>query len=233
MNQDTPTQLVLGVHLQDETNFSNYLVSPENSQLVSSLQNENSPQQFIYIWGASSSGRTHLLQALCHQQAESGNAVLYLPLGERAEFGVELLQGANTLSMVCLDDVDELANVGEWEAALFKLYNEVLETDTRLLVSANVPPQQLSLSLPDLQSRLQSFLVYQMQEPGDEEKSAILRLRAKNRGINIDAAVADYIVQRAERSLASLMDILEKLDRITLEKGRRVTIPLVREIMQW
>ncbi len=233
MNQDTPTQLVLGVHLQDETNFSNYLVSPVNSQLVSSLQNENSPQQFIYIWGASSSGRTHLLQALCHQQAESGNAVLYLPLGERAEFGVELLQGANTLSMVCLDDVDELANVGEWEAALFKLYNEVLETDTRLLVSANVPPQQLSLSLPDLQSRLQSFLVYQMQEPGDEEKSAILRMRAKNRGINIDAAVADYIVQRAERSLASLMDILEKLDRITLEKGRRVTIPLVREIMQW
>ena len=187
MNQDTPTQLVLGVHLQDEANFSNYLASPVNSQLISSLQNENSPQQFIYIWGAGSSGRTHLLQALCHQQAESGNAVLYLPLGERAEFGVELLQGANTLSMVCLDDVDTLANVGEWEAALFNLYNEVLETDTRLLVSANVPPQQLGLTLPDLQSRLQSFLVYQMQEPGDEEKSAILRMRAKNRGINIDA----------------------------------------------
>ena len=233
MNQDAPTQLVLGVHLQDDANFSNYLVSSANSQLISSLQDVNSSQQFIYIWGASSCGRTHLLQALCHQQAEAGNAVLYLPLGDRAEFGVELLQGANTLSMVCLDDVDKLAGAGEWEAALFKLYNEVLETDTRLLVSANLPPQQLSLELPDLQSRLQSFLVYQMQEPVDEEKSEILRLRAVNRGINIEPAVAGYIVQRAERSLASLMEILEKLDRITLEKGRRVTIPLVREIMQW
>lgn len=233
MIQDTPTQLVLGVHLQDEARFSNFLVNAANSQLLENLQVEDSSRQLLYVWGNSASGRTHLLQALCHQQAGLGNAVLYLPLGSREEFGVEILQGANTLSMVCLDDVDELCGDAVWEAALFNLYNEVLESDTRLLITANAPPQQLSLGLPDLQSRLQSCLVYQMLEPGDEEKGEILRLRAVNRGINIEKPVAEYIVQRAERSLSSLMAILDQLDRVTLEKGRRVTIPLVKEIMQW
>ena len=233
MTENTPTQLVLGVHLQDEARFSNFYISSANAQLLEALQNQQSTQQLIYIWGNGSSGRTHLLQALCHQQAELGNAIIYLPLGERENFGVELLQGANTLSMVCLDDVDKLAGSGEWESALFNLYNDVLQTDTRLLITANCPPQQLQLDLPDLQSRLQSCLVYQMQSPSDEEKSAIFRLRAVNRGMNIEESVSDYIVQRAERSLSSLMEILDNLDRVTLEKGRRVTIPLVREIMQW
>jgi DnaA family protein len=233
MNQDTPTQLVLGVHLQDEARFSNFFVNAANTQLLASLQGEDSTRQFIYFWGNSGSGRTHLLQALCHQQAELGNAVLYLPLGEREKFGIEILQGANTLSMVCLDDVDELSGDADWEAALFNLYNELLESDTRLFIAASAPPQSLSLGLPDLQSRLQSCLVYQMLEPGDEGKGEILRLRAANRGINIEKPVAEFIVQRAERSLSSLMAILDKLDRITLEKGRRVTIPLVKEIMQW
>jgi len=233
MNQDTPTQLVLGVHLQDEARFSNFVVTAANSQLLENLQGEDSSRQFIYIWGNPGSGRTHLLQALCHQQAELGNAVLYLPLGEREHFGVELLQGANTLSMVCLDDVDELAGDADWEAALFNLYNEVLESDTRLLIAASVPPKKLAITLPDLQSRLQSCLVYQMQQPADDAKEEILRLRAANRGMNIEKGVAEFIVQRAERSLTGLMAILDQLDRVTLEKGRRVTIPLVKEIMQW
>ena len=69
MNQDTPTQLVLGVHLQDEARFSNFVVTAANSQLLENLQGEDSSRQFIYIWGNPGSGRTHLLQALCHQQA--------------------------------------------------------------------------------------------------------------------------------------------------------------------
>ncbi len=233
MRGANPTQLVLGVSLQDEAKFDNFLRSSANSQIIDPLQSSDSAQQLVYLWGAPGSGRTHLLQALCHQQTEQGNSVLFLPGKERDQYGVEMLQGANTLSMVCIDDVDNLAGDPAWEAELFKTYNAVLETDTRLLVSASCPPQQLSVELPDLQSRLQSFLIFQLQEPDDEEQKDILCFRAEKRGIKLDSAVAEFIVMRSERSMPALMGILEKLDQISLEQGRRVTIPLVKEIMNW
>ena len=42
--------------------------------------------QLIYLWGAKGSGRSHLLQALCHRYAESGASTLYLPLDSRSDF---------------------------------------------------------------------------------------------------------------------------------------------------
>lgn len=233
MTATNPTQLVLGVSLQDEAKLDNYLGFSANSQVIDLLQSTDSVQQLVYLWGNLGSGRTHLLQALCHQQTELGNSVLFLPCEERHQYGIEILQGANTLSMVCIDDVDSLAGDPIWEAELFRTYNEVLETDTRLLVSASCPPQQLAVNLPDLQSRLQSFLVYQLQEPDDEAQKDILCFRARKRGITLDSAVAEFIVMRSERSMPALMNILEKLDQISLEQGRRVTIPLVKEIMNW
>lgn len=228
-----PTQLVLGVALQDEATLDNFLGSPANSQVIELLQSPDSAQQLIYLWGNPGSGRTHLLQALCHHQAEQGSSVLYLPALERELYGQEILQGANTLSMVCIDDVDCLAGDPAWEAELFKTYNDIMGTDTRLLLSGNCPPQQLLFGLADLQSRLQSFLVYQLQDSDEETLKNILCFRAENRGMNLEPSVVEYILLRSERSTQALMDLLEKLDKTSLEQGRRVTIPLVKEIMQW
>ncbi len=237
MIQTPPTQLVLGVQLRDETNFDNFFVTGANRPLVSSLQGQPAVAQFNYIWGAPSSGKTHLVQALCHDRAEQGLAALYLPLGEAVEQSSDLtpdmLQGANSLSMVCMDDVDAIGGDERWERALFNLYNELLDTDTRLVVTANCAPQQLQLSLPDLQSRLQAASVFQLATPDDVEKREILCLRAANRGMEINEQLGDFLVQRSERSLSGLMSVLDELDRATLERRRRLTIPLIKEVMGW
>ena len=173
------------------------------------------------------------MQALCHQQTLLGQAVLYLPMLDRNQFDPLMLQGTNSLSMVCLDDIDAICGDEAWESAVFQLYNTLQETDTHLLVSATCAPQQLAIALPDLRSRLQSGLVYQLASSTDAEKCDILRLRAENRGMFLAEQVAEYIVQRAGRSTTELMDVLEKLDQATLERGRRLTKPLIKEVMGW
>lgn len=233
MTESIPTQLVLGVQLRDEANFENFHISEDNKKVVAALRSSPVAGSCHYLWGALSSGRTHLIQALCHDQAENGLSTLYLPLQEFSSLSPEMLQGANSLSMVCLDDVDAICGNERWERALFNLYNELLDADTQLLITANCAPQQLQLELQDLKSRLQSTVVYQLDTPDDEDKREILCLRAANRGMELSIQLAEFLVQRAERSLDGLIGVLDQLDQATLERGRRLTIPLIKEVMGW
>jgi DnaA family protein len=234
MAQHVPRQLALGVSLDDNARFANYYTSPLNQQLVNTLEGlpTNSADDFVYLWGSESAGRTHLLQALCHGAAAS-SSTMYLPLKENGQYSPEILQGLETLSLICVDDLDCVLGQEDWEQALFNVFNAIKESKACLVVATSAPPQQLQIELPDLQSRLQSGLTYQVHGLDDEGKLAALQLRADNRGMAMPRAVASYILQRGNRSLSALMKILEELDCRSLEEKRKLTVPLVKDVMGW
>lgn len=233
MTPPLKNQLALGVGLDDNATFANFLVAPRNAQAVACLADEEQSQRLVSIWGFGASGLTHLLQAACQQQAQAQRSALYLPLAEYAELHPDILQGANTLSLVCIDDVQCIAGNAEWESALFTAFNAIRESSTQLIVAAHSAPAALPIALADLQSRLQSCLVFQISELNDAEKLLALQLRARNRGIELSDSVGDFILQRAERNLATLMQILDQLDESSLTQQRKLTIPLVKSTLGW
>ena len=226
-------QLTLGVKLRDEAKLENFFVSAANAVCVQSLLDPANRSHLTYLWGPPACGRSHLLQALCSRLADSDEAAMYLPLRENAVLDPAILEGSCSLALVCLDDVDSICGNSAWEAALFSLYNTLLESDTRLLVTADSTPQQLDLQLADLRSRLQSGAVFQLSVLDDGDKCSLLTLRAANRGMQLPQAVAEYIVKRSERDPYSLMAVLDILDNATLQRGRQLTIPFVREVLKW
>ena len=96
-----------------------------------------------------------------------------------------------------------------------------------------MPAQQLPIVLPDLLSRLQSGLLYQLVELDDEDKLLALQLRAKKRGLDLPDSVGEFILLRAERNLSTLMQILDELDHRSLQQQRKLTVPLVKETLGW
>ena len=80
---------------------------------------------------------------------------------------------------------------------------------------------------------LQSGLLFQLFELSDEDKLAALQLRARQRGFDLPVAVGEFILLRAERELSALMQILEELDRSSLQQQRKLTIPLVKSTLGW
>lgn len=233
-HKSKPTQLLLGISLDDDATFENFLIAPANQQLVDYLRASadiRASEQFIYLWGATSSGRTHLLQSMCHEVTTARHSSIYLPLKELANFVPAILQGANTLSLVCLDDVNCVAGDAAWETALFNAFNEIQASSSQLIISSNCAPQDLQIKLPDLASRLQSGLTFQIVELNDTDKRIALQLRAGNRGMELGNAVADYIIARTERSLAALMQILDRLDESSIKEQRKLTIPFVKSTL--
>lgn len=229
-------QLPLGLQLRDDATFINFLVG-DNQQAVAAILNllqaplNNLAENFVYVWGAFSSGRSHLLQASCHMAYELGYSGFYLPLQEYCTEPTEVLQGLEHVQLVCIDDIHCIAGDVEWEEQLFHFFNRIRALGHRLLITADQPPAQLPIKLPDLKSRLAWGIVYNLQPLQDEHKIAALQLRAHARGLELDLAVARFLLRRCPRDLGKLFMLLEQLDHASMAEQRRLTIPFVKDVL--
>lgn len=221
-------QLPLNIGLRDSATFSNFLPAA-NAAASHALQQAEEP--FIYLWGASGSGKSHLLQAACHAVTEAGQPAIYIPLGEPG-MAPAMLEGMEQMELVCLDDVDAVVADEEWEQALFHLYNRLRDSGHRLVTAGSSAPASLGVKLPDLVSRLGWGPVFQLQGLSDEEKGEALQQRAANRGMQLPPEVAAYLLQRAPRDTHALFALLDRLDELSLAAQRKLTIPFVRELIR-
>ncbi len=220
-------QLPLGVQLRDSASFASFYPG-QNQHLLGALK--ESRETSVYFWGAAGTGKSHLLQALCHEKAEEDWRVAYLPLAEPGLMPA-MLEDMDQFDLVCVDDVQHVVGKEDWEVALFHLYNRIQAQAARLVISADQAPSSLALGLPDLASRLSWGLVFQLQELADEDKQAALQLRAQARGLALSDDVAAYLLRRAPRNMKSLFALLDKLDEASLAAQRKLTIPFVREFV--
>ncbi len=225
-------QLALSLRLRDSARFSNFVVG-SNQELVGQLQQlaTVTTSDQVLCWGVAGTGKTHLLQAVCHQVSKQNHAAAYLALDEAAEFPPELLESWENYRLVCLDNIQAIAGQPDWEEAVFHLYNRLHDRQHSLVVSASFAPAQLPLALPDLRSRLGAGLIYQLQTLNDEHSLEALQLRASLRGFDLPEETGRYLLKHMPRDLPALMALLEQLDIASLAAQRRLTIPFTKTVL--
>lgn len=230
-------QLSLNLRLKDASSFGNFLPGPNREALdrlraavVAAATRDKVSEPMMYLWGATGSGKTHLLQAACRLAQELGIAPVYVPLAEVVSLTPSLLEGVEATPLVCLDDVERASGRAEWESALFSLVERMRGTGGMLAIAASAPPDRLGLRLPDLVSRLAWGMTYALQPLDDAQKLEAVRLRAQHRGFEMPEDVARYILSRYPRDLPSLFGLLDRIDQASLVQQRRVTIPFLRRL---
>lgn len=223
-------QLPLKVQLDDSARLDNF-ISLDNQQLLDKLcsLNKNSGE-FIYIWGAKETGKTHLAQALCQHLNQHKQLSAYLPFDNK-ELSPEILEGMAVMDLVCIDNLQAAIEEPSWQLALFNLYNGLKNDNKSLVIFGDTPPNQLTIELADLLSRLNAMEVYKLASLSEEQKFQIFCSRASQRGLDISTEVAKYIFSRQSRSMVDLIQLLEKLDQSSIALKRKITIPLVKQIL--
>lgn len=223
-------QLTLPVQLSDQAVFDSFYASG-NGSLLTHLKSlaRSGDERLIWLWGGPGSGKTHLLQAACAEASRHGRRAAYLPLKENLEAG--MLAGLEEFSLICLDDVQRVAGLAEWESCLFRLLNEVAESGGSLLVSADWPAAKIVFELPDLQSRLSWGPVYRVDPVSGEDLHKAMALRAKHRGLQLPEETSRFLLRRFPRDMRSVYRLLDTLDLASLRAQRRLTVPFVREVL--
>lgn len=241
-------QIALDLRLRDASSFENFHTGA-NAEAVSAalrIARGDEPGGGLFLFGPGGSGKTHLLEAACRAcardgdgqdaqmprrpgMAGSGRRVAFVPLKEFRALDPACLDALESAALVCLDDIDAIAGEAAWERALFALYERMPAAKRGLIVTAQVPPGQLSLGLADLRTRLATLLCYELTALTDAEKVMALQSRARNRGLDLDEDAARYLITRFPRDTHFLFGALDRLDEAALAAKRRITIPFIRE----
>ncbi len=101
-----------------------------------------------------------------------------------------------------------------------------------MLFAATAPPAEIGIDLPDLVSRLSMCTQYALRPLDDAGRRAMLRVLAGRLGLRLDDEVLDWWFARQPRDPASLVALLQRADRASLAAQRRITIPLLRELLR-
>ena len=76
-------------------------------------------------------------------------------------------------------------------------------------------------------------MVYEFDDPDDEFKIGTLQLRGHNRGLEITADVAKYVVRQVNGDMEQMFEVLQQLDNASLSAQRKLTRPFVKAVMDW
>ncbi|RUR13965.1 DnaA regulatory inactivator Hda [Legionella sp. km772] len=225
-------QLALAIQLNDEATLDNFNWQNNEllkQQLVDILQFKS--EKILYLWGTTGCGKSHILQGCC-QAVNSDQSAIYLPLSLLKEWGSDSLEGLEEQTLICIDDIDAIATDKIWEEALFHLYNKIKDNENSLLIiSGNQPPSSSPIQLADLRSRLAWGLVWQLHELSDEEKIQTLKLVAHQRGFDLSLSVLQFLIKRCSRNMHDLHQMLDLLDKASLQAHRKITIPFIKDIL--
>ena len=225
-------QLPLGLALRDSARFNSFFAG-QNLEAVQGLQQSATGQSepFVYVAGAEGMGKTHLLQAACHDAVQSGRTTSYLPLQELLAYSPAVLDGLEQLDLVCLDDVSAIAGHDEWEQGLFNLFNRVRQSGGTLLIAGATRPDRAGFLLPDLVSRLGWGVTYVLKPLADDDAITALGFRARLRGLELPDETAQYLLRRFPRDLPTLFALFDTLDTASLIEQRRLTVPFVKSVL--
>lgn len=178
----------------------------------------NWPSPVVILAGPVGSGKTHLAAIW---QARSGATAIHPVEGAGAE-------EAAAAGPVLFEDVDRK---GFDDRSLFHVVNNIRQNGHTLLMTTRLWPMSWPVELPDLRSRLKAATVVEIGEPDDELLSQVIVKLFADRQLFVDDRLVAYIVARMERSLDAAQRLVERLDRLALSRGSRISRALAQEVL--
>jgi chromosomal replication initiation ATPase DnaA len=195
------------------------VVTPANAEAVSMIDRwPDWPSAVVVLAGPAGSGKSHLASIW----REWSKATIILP-GKPG--------GAADASATGPVLVDGIGDGPFDEAGLFHLINAVRASGTHLLLTSRRFPLAWGASLPDLVSRLRAATTVEVHEPDDALLEGVIAKLFADRQVEVEPHVVSYLARRIERSVATAIDVVDRLDRAALEEKSRITRALAARIV--
>jgi len=217
---DQPRQLPLDLSHSEGRTRDHLVVSEANAAAVALIDRwPDWPSPLVVLAGPAGSGKSH--HGAIWREMSGAITV------DRRDIETSVA-AAEAGASFFVDDAD---GGGLDETGLFHAANAVRAAGSHLLVTARRFPSAWGVALPDLASRLKAAATVEIREPDDLLLAGVIAKLFADRQVEVEPHVVQFLVRRIERSLATAIRVVEKLDRAALEQQTRITRGLASEIV--
>ena len=195
--------------------IDDFFVSTSNKKAYNFILNKKIDNKKILLIGPNKSGKTHLGKIW----QKNNNAVSY-------ENNFEII--LNYKKNIFIDDFFKNIN----EEQIFHLINHCSINKLTILLTSNKEVFEHNFLLKDLVSRLKTFNLLRINLPDDDLIiNLIIKLLHDKQIIIKNKEIFHYILKRIERSYEDTFLLIENIDKLSLEKKRELTIPLIKKLL--
>ena len=193
--------------------FENFYVNSTNKIAYKGILNRSNAN--ILLVGPKKSGKSHLADIW----SKVTNPIIY---------NKKLMPILKCNKNVLIENINLNLN----EEHIFHIINHCNLNRLKILITSEFLLNKSNINLKDLLSRLSIFTVLKINQPNDDMLINLLtKLFIDKQFIINSEDIFKYIINRSKRSYEDMFDMVEKLDTLSLEKKRQLTIPLIKEIL--
>lgn len=217
-----PRQLTLDLDHAESFARDDFLGGPSNAAALMLIDTwPDWPTRIVTLVGPEGAGKSHLASIWAAQAGARSIAARTL-----ADTDIP-----TALATGCLV-VEDAAESGFDETAMFHLLNLAREEGAFVLITARTAPATWTIRTPDLASRLKAMPVIVLAPPDDALLRAVLVKLFADRQLAVDEQLVGYVATRIGRSFADARAAVAELDREAMRRQRPLTRALAAEVLR-
>ena len=226
--------------------FDRFIVGENNrlAQAASQSVAERPARSYnpLFLYGATGLGKTHLMQAIANRILETGEAlrICYIPAEQFVNEMVTAIYEHTTdafraryrsYDLLLVDDVQFLRRKEHTQEEFFHTFNVLYNGGRQIVLTSDRHPKELEGLEERLVSRFEWGLVAAVHPPDYETRVAILRKKADEDCVELDAEVIELIAECCRSSVRELEGAIIKLLAFSSLTRREVTLELARQAL--
>jgi len=191
--------------------FDNFAVSSTNQVAYAAAQavvkNPGKSYNPLFLYGGVGVGKTHLAQAVARKilENDSKKKVFFCPGDLFINELIESIQEKTTqkfrkkyrhLDVLVVDDIQFIAGKDRVQEDFFHTFNSIVSAGGQIILTSDRPPNEIKKLEDRLRSRFLGGLTVDIQSPDFELRTAILLIKAKEKGILLDIEAAKVIADQ-------------------------------------
>lgn len=232
--------------ISPDYSFENFVTGPANHlAYAASVAVANQPGKAynpLFIHGGVGLGKTHLLQAICQSimHRDPHKKILYLSCDSFMNHFLACVQSGKMnefrnryrhVDMLVIDDIHFLANKERSQEEFFHTFNALYQSQKQIVLSSDSPPSEIPQLEERLVSRFQWGLVAQVSKPDFETRVAILRAKAKVRGIELPPEVIEYVANKIDSNARELEGALTTIQGHGTLQNKPIDMALAQQAL--
>jgi chromosomal replication initiator protein len=197
----------------------------------------------LFVHGNVGLGKSHLLQAICHTvtKRNQGSRVLYTSCEDFTNSFIQAIQAHQldsfrefhrNVDVLVIDDVQFLANKEKTQDEFFHTFNALYDGQKQIVLSSDRPPVEIPTIEERLVSRFKWGLVAEVESPCFDTRVAIVRRKAKGRGVDLPEDVAAFIAERVTTNIRELEGAVIKVVGMAAITDRPISLTLAESCMR-
>lgn len=244
---EAPAAAAWGARLNREMALDALVVGDANRLAVDAaravVESPGSSYNPLFVHGAPGTGKTHLLQAVCHEMraARPGAAVLYLSCEEFTNGYIAAVQRADLPAFrnrcrgadcLVVDDIQFLEAKEHTQEEFFHTFDALIHAGRQVVLAGDRHPREISRLSEKLRTRFIGGLVAQIGAPDFETGLAIVRAKAARRRLEIGAEVMELVARRFSGSVREIEGAVAMLAAAARADGRAPDAARARTVLR-